>query len=80
MIFLETQMEIPKWIKLSKRDQEMAEQFGGTDTNDYLSSDNLPYCDKGGHKESSIFNQPNHVNHWRKVAHVQRNHHIKDEA
>jgi hypothetical protein len=25
------------------------------------------YCDKGGHKERSIANQPNHAQHWRKV-------------
>ena len=24
------------------------------------------YCDKGGHKERSIANQPNHVKHWKK--------------
>ena len=25
------------------------------------------YCDKGSHRESSLFHQPNHRNHWKKV-------------
>lgn len=25
-------------------------------------------CDKGNHKERSIFNQPNHLKHWKKVS------------
>jgi hypothetical protein len=24
------------------------------------------YGDKGGHKERSLVNQPNHINHWKK--------------
>ncbi len=30
--------------------------------------ENIKGCDKGGHKERSIANQPNHQNHWRKVG------------
>ena len=26
---------------------------------------NLKYCDKGGHKERSIKNEPNHLEFWR---------------
>lgn len=28
--------------------------------------DTSPYSGKGGHKERSIANQPNHLNHWKK--------------
>lgn len=28
-----------------------------------------PSYDKGGHKERSIANQPNHLDHWKKVEH-----------
>jgi hypothetical protein len=52
--------------KLSNRDMEMAQQFGGADREDYDSNDQLNYCDKGNHKLSSMYHQPNHLHHWQK--------------
>ena len=32
----------------------------------YKKRDTVPSYDKGGHKERSIYHQPNHKNHWKK--------------
>lgn len=71
-------MEIPK--HLSKRDQQLAEHFGGADLADYTTPDTVPYCDKGNHKASSLFHAPQHINHWKKVEREQRNRHIQNET
>lgn len=49
---------------------EKAEDLGGEEIcsrDEYTRRDTVPYCDKGGHKERSIFHQPNHEKHWKKV-------------
>jgi hypothetical protein len=51
---------------LSKRDEEISQRYGGSDNSDYQSPDNLRSCDKGGHKERSLYNDPNHQDYWRK--------------
>jgi hypothetical protein len=53
----------------SKRDEEMANHYGGSDLNDYDSCDTVPYCDKGGHKERSSYHQKQHQDHWKKEEH-----------
>ena len=54
---------IPKSIR------EKAQELGGTDFDDwseYERPDTVPSFDKGGHKERSIANQPNHLDYWKK--------------
>jgi hypothetical protein len=53
--------------KLSRKEMREAEKFGGHDPESWLKKHDLSYCDKGGHKERSIANQPNHKNHWKGV-------------
>lgn len=56
-------MEIPKI------DLKQAEKLGGFELSDWVDEqfeENKNYCDKGGHKERSIANQPNHKEHWKK--------------
>lgn len=43
-------------IKLSKRDIEMSQRYGGSDLNDYTTNENKPYHSKGSHKLRSIAN------------------------
>jgi len=44
-----------------------ADTFGGEDSRCILIDfENLRYCDKGGHKERSIANSPQHREHWKK--------------
>lgn len=53
----------------SKRDREMAERFGRSDIDhwgEYEEIDTVPSFDKGGHKERSMANQPNHKKYWKK--------------
>lgn len=55
--------------KPSKKDLEEANKYGGSDWEDwreYEKNDNIPSCDKGGHKERSIANDPKHIKHWKK--------------
>jgi len=55
--------------RLSKKDQEKAEEYGGTEVDiwrEYETNDQFPSCDKGGHKERNLANAPNHNRHWRK--------------
>ena len=33
----------------------------------YRKPDTVPYCDKGNHKESSLYHAPQHRKHWKKV-------------
>jgi hypothetical protein len=56
---------------ISKKQKEEAEKLGGTDFDDWWefkekNKGNKPSCDKGGHKERSIANQPDHLKHWKK--------------
>lgn len=64
-----TVREVLKRKNLSKRDLELAEKYGGfceSDwKDDYEEFTNLRYCDKGGHKERSKANNPNHLEHFR---------------
>jgi len=60
-----------KKTDISKKQREEAEKLGGTDIDDWLEFEeknkgNKTSCDKGGHKERSIANQPNHSKHWKK--------------
>ena len=50
--------------KLSKKEIEDAEKFGGTESEE-ISEILLPSCDKGSHKERSRKDQPNHEKHWK---------------
>lgn len=55
--------------KISKKDIEEANKYGGSDYNDwseYTRQDTIPSYDKGGHKKRSIANDPNHLDHWKK--------------
>lgn len=57
---------IPKSIKNIKKG---GEELGGSDIDDwreYEMEDTIPSFDKGGHKERSIANDPNHLKHWKK--------------
>jgi hypothetical protein len=56
---------------ISKKQEEEAEKLGGSCIDDWWefkekNRGNKPSCDKGGHKERSIANQPNHLKHWKK--------------
>jgi|GEM_PF-3721641 hypothetical protein len=56
---------------ISKKQKEEAEKLGGSDIDDWWEFEeknkgNERSCDKGGHKERSIANQPNHLKHWKK--------------
>lgn len=52
---------------LNKRGQEVAVVLGGAeDFREYEQSDCVPYCDKGNHRESSLFHAPQHREHWKK--------------
>jgi hypothetical protein len=52
---------------LTASEIQNAQQFGGADFDIYNIEDDCLGCDKGGHRERSIFHQPNHINHWTKV-------------
>ena len=58
----------PKGKELPKYLQQKASLLGGADTDyfEYISPDELPYCDKGGHKERSAANSRQHQEHWKK--------------
>jgi len=54
---------------LSNKDLQNAEWYGGSDFHDweeYKRNPNRPSYDKGGHKERSMYHQPNHSKHWNK--------------
>lgn len=56
--------------RFTPRDIEEALKLGGSDIDEwqeYEVDDLVPYCDKGGHRERSVANQPQHNNHWKKV-------------
>lgn len=57
----------PQPRRLTLHDIQQAQQYGGADLEDYDSPDQLPYCDKGQHKLSSLFHAPQHQEHWKKV-------------
>jgi len=42
------------------------ESLGGAETDNYDKKPDPKYCDKGGHKERSLANEPNHKDHWSK--------------
>ena len=46
--------------------KQEAEKYGGQekDWSEYTKRDTVPSCDKGGHRERSVYNQPNHQKHW----------------
>ena len=52
------------------------DNLGGSETaqdlKDYKTQDQLPSCDKGGHKERSIVNQPNHLKHWNDLYKIKK--------
>jgi hypothetical protein len=52
---------------LSKKDEEMANQCGGCDEEDYETPDTVPYYDKPDHFERSCVNQPNHLVHKKEI-------------
>jgi hypothetical protein len=52
--------------KLTKKDQEAIQSMGGADKKEKPQKDEN-YCDKGGHRERSLANQPNHQDHWKKT-------------
>lgn len=57
--------------ELSKEDRGKAEEYGGTDIDSWreYSQKDRPSCDKGGHRERSIANDPRsggHREHWKK--------------
>jgi len=57
--------------KLTRRDLEEAEKYGGSDYLDwheYEQPNGQPSFDKGGHRERSIANDPKHLEHWKKVG------------
>lgn len=60
-------MEIPKWIP--KKIAQESEDLGGMDTDDSEDLQEKTSCDKGSHRERSLFNQPNHSKHWKKEEH-----------
>jgi hypothetical protein len=60
-------MEIPH--RLSKRDEELAKQFGGADLEDYQTPQERPYFDKFDHAQRSIYHQPNHLSFWNQEEH-----------
>ena len=44
-----------------------AEAVGGEDNmRDFIKLRDPTYCDKGGHRERSIANSPQHREHWKK--------------
>jgi hypothetical protein len=52
----------------SKREQKEAEMYGGSEVEElYIRREEPNYCDKGGHMERSIFNNPKHLEHWKKI-------------
>lgn len=57
---------------LNKSNEEKKECSGGQRCCIYEIIDTVPYFDKGGHKESSLANQPNHRKHWKKVEKLEK--------
>lgn len=57
-------MEIPRWV--SKKIVEESEELGGIDIDDTEDLQDDLSCNKGGHKERSLHNQPNHLIFWKK--------------
>ncbi len=50
-----------------------AKKLGGSDDKrDFRVRDTENYCDKGGHRERSIANQPSHQRHWNKISNLER--------
>lgn len=46
-----------------------SEDLGGSeDPSEYKKKPDPNYCDKGGHKERSIKNDPKHEEHWKKES------------
>jgi len=51
----------PNWLEeIRKQEDDMDKQ-----TN-WQVSDGVRYCDKGAHKQRSIYHQPRHIKHWKK--------------
>ena len=54
---------------LSKKDQEAANRFGGSDKDswqDYIKIDTVPYYDKPDHLQRSIVSHPAHIKYIKK--------------
>ena len=62
-------MERAKRHPFSKRDETIANRFGGSDKDswqDYIQPTGELSPDKGGHRMRSLVTQPNHIIFWRK--------------
>jgi hypothetical protein len=44
----------------------MNKEIEQEDFSQYKLPDSLCGCDKDGHRQRSIYNQPNHLKHWKK--------------
>lgn len=54
--------------RLSKQIIEQSQQMGGCDNPELFREIKEPtYCDKGDHKARSLFHQPQHKEHFKKV-------------
>jgi hypothetical protein len=54
--------------RLANCQLKQAEAYGGTDDPVEFRPEKLPtYCDKGDHRERSIYHSPQHLEHWKKV-------------
>jgi hypothetical protein len=54
--------------RLKIADIKLSEQFGGyEDPADYKETREPTYCDKGDHKQRSIYHQPQHLDHFKKL-------------
>lgn len=66
----------PRYIlvmgKEDKKRTEAQNLGGAEDFSVYRRPDTVPYCDKGNHKESSLYHAPQHRDHWKKVEREQR--------
>jgi len=57
------------FLRSTKKIKKGAEEYGGSDIDhwhEYGEPNGEPSFDKGGHRERSIANDPNHEKHWRK--------------
>lgn len=50
-----------------ERIKTTGQELGGSeDFSVYQVRDTVPYCDKGSHRESSLYHAPQHRDHWKK--------------
>jgi len=52
---------------VSVKDLDRATELGGADLTNYDCPDEEISCNKGGHKERSKKNDPNHLDFWKKI-------------